>query len=112
MVMMGLDDGQHYCVSLCEEKYSILVSFILLPRQNHSATHRIELLQDFQSKLDKVMEDFMNASRKAEAYIPCPDCPKLHFKYKWLCEKRVQRCPKTKLPIPKECYDLINDQGL
>ena len=111
--MLVLDDGQYYCVSLCEEKCSILVSFILLPEGNHSAKHRIELLQYFQCKLDKVMEDFMKASSKAVAYIPCHYCSEFHFKYKLLLEKRRQHCPKIKRPIPKEYYtDLISDQGL
>jgi len=113
MVEMVLDDGQYYCVSLCEEKCSILVSFILLPGGNHSAKHRIDLLQYFESKLDAVMEDFMNASSKAITYIPCCYCSNFHFKFKLLLEKRRQYCPKIKRPIPKEYYsDLITDQGL
>jgi len=112
MVMMVLDDGQYYCVSLCEEKCSILVSFVLLLDGDPSANHRIELLNYFQYKLDEVMEDFMSASRKAEAYIPCCYCPELHFKLKLLHKKRKQHCPYKMQPIPKECYDLITDQGL
>jgi len=113
MVKIVLDSGQYYCVSLCEEKCSILVSFILLPEGNHSAKHRIELLHYFQFKLDEVMEDFMNASSKAIAYIPCCYCSEFHFKFKFLLEKRRHHCPKVMQPIPKEYYvDLIPDQGL
>jgi len=113
MVKIVLDDGQYYCVILCEEKCSILVSFILLPEENHFAKHRIELLDYFQFKLDEVMEDFMNASSKAIAYIPCYYCSEFHFELKLLREKMRQHCPKKQRPIPKEYYaDLITDQGL
>ena len=36
--MMALSQGQRYCISLCEEKYSIQLSFVLLPGGGHLAT--------------------------------------------------------------------------
>ena len=110
---MILGRGQHYCVSLCEDKCSIRVSFFMFPGKNHSAEQRIELLQYFQSKLELVMEDFMKASSKPVAYIPCCYCFEFHLEFKSLLEGREQTCPKIMKPVPEEYYsDLITDQGL
>ena len=111
--MMVLGPGQYYCVSLCKENCSIKLSFVLLPESNHSATQRVELLRYFQSKLGQVMEDFMSATSKAVAYIPCCYCSKLHMELEPLCTGRQQHCPKELKPIPMQhYYDLVNDQGL
>jgi len=113
--MMVLGRGQYYCVSLCEEKCSIRVSIVLQPEKNPAAEQRIELLQYFQSKIELVMEDFMNASSKPVAYIPCCYCSEFHLQFELLLEREEQHCPKTVQlqPIPEEYYsDLVTDQGL
>jgi len=111
--MMVLGHGQKYCVSLCEEKCSIRVSFVLHPEKNPAANQRIELLKYFQSKLEFVMEDFMNASCKPVAFIPCCYCSEFHFKFKSLLEGKEQYCPKTQDPVPEQHYsDLVTNQGI
>ena len=111
--MMVLGRGQYYCVSLCQEKQSIKLSFVLLPGGNHRAEERIELLQYFQSNLKEVMSDFMSATSKAVAYIPCCYCNELHMEYNSLCAGKQQHCPEKMQPIPeKHYYDLVNNQGL
>ena len=79
-MVLGL--GQYYCVNSCKESNSVKLS---LPRGNHPAEQRLELLQYFQSKLQQVMEDFMSATSKAVAYIPCCYCSQLHMELKSLC---------------------------
>ena len=112
-VMMVLSAGQYYCVNLCKERESIKLSFVLLPGGVHPAEHRIKLLQYFQSKLEKVMEDFMSATSKAVAYIPCYYCSELHMQLQSLLKGKQQHCPKKMQPIPIQHYhDLVNDQGL
>ena len=111
--MMTLSHGQDYCISLCEEKYSIQLSFVLLPGGGHLAEYRIELLKYFQSKLEVVMEDFMSATSKPIAYIPCCYCSELHMELQLLLKQEQQRCPKNTKPIPGKYYrDLVTDQGL
>jgi len=111
-IMMVLSPGQYYCVNLCRESNSIKLSFVLLPGGNHSAEQRIELLQYFQSKLEQVMEDFMSATTKAVAYVPCYYCSQLHMELKSLRMGKQQHCPKEIQPIPlQHYYDLVNDQG-
>ena len=110
--MMVLGPGQYYCVNLCKESNSIKLSFVLLPGGSHSAKQRIKLLQYFQSKLEQVMEDFMSATSKAVAYIPCCYCSQLHMELKSLRVGKQQHCPKEIQPIPlQHYYDLVNDQG-
>ena len=113
-VMMSLSRGQHYCISLCEEKYSIQLSFIFLQGGGHLAEHRIELLQYFQSKLEVVMEDFMSAASKPVSFIPCCHCSDLHVELQLLLDGEQQVCPnKNMQPIPEQHYcDLVKDQGL
>ena len=84
--MMALGRGQFYCVSLCEELYSIQLSF-LLHGKNHSAQQRFDLFQYIQSKLLMLMRDFMQASTKPKAYIPCyyQECNTLHVELDLLC---------------------------
>ena len=111
--MMVLGPGHYYCVSRCREKDSIKLSFVILSEGDHPAEQRIELLQYFQSKLEQVMEDFMSASSKAMAYIPCCYCNRLHMELKLLLKGKQQHCPKKMQPIPVQHYhDLVNDQGL
>ena len=110
--MMALSHGQRYSISLCEEKYSIRLSFVFLQGGGHLAKHRIELLQYFQSKLEAVMEDFMSATNKPLAYLPCYYCKQPHMELQMLFQKDQQDCPKTMQPIPGWYYhDLITDKG-
>ena len=111
---MVLGRDQYYCVSVCEEKDSIQLSFILLSGGRHSADQRIELLQYFQHKLGMVMEDFMQASTKPVAYIPCCFCDELHVELQRLIEGQQQHCTSIGKPtcIPDEHYlDLIINKG-
>ena len=110
--MMSLSNGQCYCTSLCEEKNSIQLSFIFLPEGDRLVKYRIALMEYFQSNLEAVMEDFMNATSKPVAYIPCCYCKQLHVEYHLLLEGEQQHCPETKQPIPQWHYcDLVTDQG-
>ena len=111
--MMRLSRGQCYCISLCEEKYSIRLSFVLSPGENNLAELRKELLEYFESKLKVVMEDFMNATSKAVAYFPCCYCSQLHAELQMLLEGEIQDCPNKLKPLPDHYYyDLVTDQGL
>ena len=62
-----LENGQYYCVSLSEEKSSIKLSIILLPDNQHSAKERIELLHNFQFKLEAVIADFFVSCKEASS---------------------------------------------
>ena len=111
---MRLGRGQSYCVSVCEQNCSIQVTF-LLHGKKHSANQRVELLQFIQSKLELLMKDFMQASRKPVAYVPCyyQDCQKLHVKLQMLHRGEDQYCPTKGQDIQDHYYwDLFNDQGL
>ena len=112
-VKMVLEQEQHYCVSLCEELDSIKLSF-LLHGKNHSAKHRIDLVQYIQSKLEDLMDEFMQAATKPKAYIPCyfKDCNDLHVELELLRDRQHQHCPSEEKPIPKDYYhDLFTEQG-
>lgn len=110
---MVLGRDQYFSISLCEQQYSIRLSFILLPGAQHSADRRIELLQYFQCKLEMVMEDFMKASTKPVAYIPCCFCDELHVEFQRLLEREQQHCASVGKPLPDEHYrDLITDEGI
>ena len=76
------------------------------------AEHRRELLQYFRSKLEVVMEDFMGATSKPIAFIPCCYCSQLHVELEMLLKGEQQDCPENIDPIPIQYYcDLITDQG-
>ena len=111
---MVLDHKQHYCLSLCEDTSSIQLSFMLHGKDS-SAEQRYQLFQYIQSKLELLMNDFMQASTKPTVFVPCyyKDCHKLHFKLQLLCSKRPKYCPTKEKPIPENYYsDLFPDQGL
>ena len=113
-VKLMLGRGQSYCVNLHRENCSIQVSFVLHGKK-HSAAERIELLQFIQAKLELLMKDFMQASRKPVAYVPCyyQDCHKLHVELQMLFDREYQYCPTVSQDIPDDYYwDLFNDQGL
>ena len=110
---MVLGRDQYYCANVCEEKDSIQLSFILLSGGHHSADQRIELLQYFQHKLEMVMEDFMQASTKPVAYIPCCFCDEFHVELQRLIEGQQQHCASIGKPLPDEHYlDLISNKGI
>ena len=113
-VKMVLGRGQSYFVSVCKEICSIQVTF-LLHGEKHSANQRVELLQFIQSKLELLMKDFMQASRKPVAYVPCyyQDCHKLHVKLQMVRDREYKYCHTKGKDIPDHYYwDLLNDQGL
>ena len=112
-VKMVLGKGQYYCVSLCEELCSIQLTF-LLHGKNHSAKQRQELFQYIQSKIELLINNFMQASRKPKAYIPCyyKDCHKLHVQLQLLRDGEDQDCPYEEKPLPDDYYrDLFLGQG-
>ena len=110
---MALGKGQYYCVSLCEEMCSIQLTF-LLHGKNPSSKQRLELFQYIQKKIELLMVNFMPASRKPKAYIPCyyKDCNKLHVELQLLCDGEDQHCPCEEKPLPGDYYcDLFPDIG-
>ena len=109
-----LDRSQQYCVSLHEDTSSIQLSFLLVHGKDSSAEHRYQLFQYIQSKLELLMNDFMQASTKPKPYVPCPykDCHKLHVELQLVCNKEYQFCPTEEKPIPDDYYsDLFPNQG-
>ena len=110
---MVLGRKQCYCVSLCEEMHSIQLSFVLNGK-DHSAHQRFELFQYIKSKLELLMDDFMQASTKPRVYIPCSfNCGKLHVELQLLRSKKEQYCCTEDKHIPSDYYhDLFCDQGL
>ena len=111
--MMVLGRDQYYCLNSCEEKYSLQLSFMLLPGGGHSADQRIELLMYFESKLEMVMEDFMTASSKPVAYIPCCYCEELHVEFQLLLDGEQQHCANVEKPLPDDYYcNLITNIGM
>ena len=109
-VKMVLGQGQYYCVSLCEQLCSIQLTF-LLHGKNHSAELRFELYQYIQNKLELLMKNFMQASTKPKAYIPCyyKECNNLHVELQRLCDGKDQHCPIEEKPVPDHYYcDLFN----
>ena len=111
---MVLGRGQYYCVSLCEELCSIQLTY-LLHGKNHSAKQRQELFQYIQNNTELLMDEFMQASTKPKAYIPCyyQNCTKLHVELQLLCDSEDQHCPIQEEPVPDEYYcDLFPDHGM
>ena len=111
---MVLGPGQYYCVSLCEELCSIQLTF-LLHGKNHCAKQREELFHYIQSKIELLMNEFMQASTKPKAYIPCyyHNCTKLHVELQLLCDGEDQHCPIQEKPVPDEYYrDLFPYHGM
>ena len=110
---MVLSRGQCYCVNLCEEMHSIQLSFVL-NEKGHSSDRRFELFQYIQSKLELLMDDFMQASKKPRVYVPCCfNCKKLHVELQLLRSKEEQYCSTEDKHIPADYYhDLFPEQGL
>ena len=111
---MVLGKGQYYCVSLCEELCSIQLTFLLHGR-NHSAKQRQELFHYIQSKIELFMDEFMQASTKPKAYIPCyyHNCTEPHVELELLCDGEEQHCPFKEEPVPDDYYcDLFPHHGM
>ena len=111
---MALGREQYYTISLCEEKCSIRLSF-LQHKKSHSTEQCIELLEYFGAKLHLLMKDFMQASTKPVAYIPCSyqECNELHIELDLLRNGEYQHCPTVEKPVPGDYYcDLFTNQGL
>ena len=89
---MVLNHGQYYSVSLCEEKSSIQVDIILEKSMKNSAENRKQLIDFFQTTLEKICNDLIPASSKPIPYIQCPHCDKVHLKLKNLLEGRTLLC--------------------
>ena len=108
-----LDDKQQYCINSCEETCSIQLTF-LLRKEDSSAEQRYELFCYLQSKLELLMNDFMQAANKPKVYIPCcfKNCHKLHVELQLMCNKQYQYCPTEDDYIPDDYYvDLFPKQG-
>ena len=111
---MALGPEQYYTISLCEEKCSIQLSF-LQDKKSRSSEQCIDLLKYFEDKLHLLMKDFMQASTKPKAYIPCfyQDCSTLHIELDLLRNGEYQHCPTVEKLVPREYYcDLFTHQGL
>ena len=112
---MVLGHGQCYCVSLHEEMHRIQLSF-LLHGKDCAADQRFELFRYIQSKLELLMDDFMNASTKPRVYVPCyfMNCNQLHVELQpLLCNRNNQYCPKVVKPVPDDYYsDLFPCTGM
>ena len=107
-IMMVLSHGQYYSVSLCEAKNSIQVDIILEQSMKRSAEHRKQLVDFFQTTLEKVCNDLIPASSKPVPYIQCPHCDNLHLKLRNLLEERAQLCG-IKSVHPDYYQDLFRD---
>ena len=107
-IMMVLNHGQYYSVSLCEAKSSIQVDIILEHSMERSAENRKQLIDFFQTTLEKICHDLIPASSKPVPYIQCPHCNKVHLKLRNLLEGRAQLCNMKS--VPREYYqDLFRD---
>lgn len=111
-IMMVLNHGQYYSVSLCKEKSSIQVDIILEFSMEKSAENRKELIDVFQETLDNICKDLIPASSKPIPYIQCPHCDKVHLKLRYLREERGWLC--NMVTIDRDYYqDLFrNFQGM
>ena len=89
---MVLNHGQYYSVSLCDEKNSIQVDIILEKSMKKSAENRKQLIDFFQTTLEKICDDLIPASSKPIPYIQCPHCDKVHLKLRNLLEGRALLC--------------------
>ena len=107
-IMMVLNHGQYYAVSLCEENSSIQLDIILEQNMQKSAVKRKEIVFFFQTTLEKICKDLTPASGKPVPYIQCPHCDKIHLRLKNVLEGRAQLCNID--TIPQDYYqDLFED---
>ena len=111
-IMMVLDEGQYYGVSLCEESVSIQLDIILdksigIP----SCEHRKQLIDFFESVLLQVCKELIPASPKPKMRIPCPFCHKPHVKYDAKPDELL--CREQERMVPKKYYqNLLTYEGI
>ena len=107
-ILMVLNHGQYYSVSLCEEKNSIQVDIILGKSMKKSAENCKQLIDFFQTTLGKICNDLIPASSKPIPYIQCPHCDKVHLKLRNLLEGRALLC--NMIPVHQDYYqDLFRE---
>ena len=107
-IMMVLNHGQYYSVSLCEEKSTIQVDIILGKSMKKSAENRKLLIGFFQTTLEKICHDIIPASSKPIPYIQCPHCDQAHLKLRNLLEEREMFC--NMVPVHQDYYqDLFRE---
>ena len=103
---MVLGDNQYYYISLREDQDSIcliMTSDENMIIEDTELEERRELVKYCHETLHKIVNSL---SKKPDeiceptAYVPCPQCDKLHFRLDFVCsaKKRALRC-KTKLPF-------------
>ena len=70
---------------------------------NHRAGEQLKLIDEFHENLVCILKAQCKSSQDPIPYIPCPECPDLHFNFKTIrgTSKRALRC-KTK--IRKDYY--------
>ena len=114
MIKMVLGYDQLYYVSLHADQHSIRLA--ITPDEDGVVTsrglqERWKLIEDFNTKLIKIVKAFMPASDLPQCYIPCSLCPRLHLKLNTIrADDMPLRCINGKLP--KDYYsDLRQYQG-
>ena len=107
-IMMVLNQGQYYSVSLCKEKSSIQLDIILEQNVQSYGESREQLIDFFQIMLRRTCQEYIPASTTPVAYAPCPYCNELHIKYKSILEKRPQLCNMKSIPL-NYYQDLLKD---
>ena len=106
--MMVLNHDQYYSVNLSEEKSCIQVDIILRKSMRKSAENRKQLIDYFQTMLEKICHDLIPASSKPIPYIQCPHCDKVHLKLMNALEGHTLLC--SMIPIPQGYYqDLFRE---
>ena len=103
---MVLGDDQYYYISLCEDQGSICL--IMTPDENEQVSDaglevRRDLINHINTTLISIIKSISKVSGEFQlpvAYVPCPQCDKLHITLEIVCaaKKRALRC-KTKLPL-------------
>ena len=102
-IMMVLDEGQYYGVSLCEENVSIQLDIILDKSiGSYSCEHRKQLIDFLKSILHQVCEELIPASHKPKVRVPCPYCNNPHIKYD--SQPGGVFCGKKRKMVPKQYY--------
>ena len=107
---MVLGDDQYYYISHCEDQGSICL--IMTPDENGIVSDagleaRRDLINHVNTTLISIVKSISKVSGEFQlpvAYVPCPQCDKLHITLEIVCaaKKRALRC-KTKLPLGYYC---------
>ena len=73
-----------------------------------SVENRKQLINFFQTTLEKICNDLVPASSKTVPYIQCPHCDNLHLNLRNLFERRAQLCDMKS--VRRDYYqDLFTD---